>query len=196
MIKYVFAKDNAELFKIQDKAVKAINSARVAIQVATIATIQHMLHHHDYTVASRLVDNLGNTINGKALVSYFVKYGGLTVGKVKVVDEKGKETEVDAFNGLVKDYDNVVMATFDEAKAKPWWTLKTASPYKGFNLEQALQNVLAQNKRAQEKLAKGEVSAEDVKVKANDDTIKAVLALCNFTAIIEGDLPEDARQVA
>src|SRR3546814_12042919 len=67
-LKYTTAKDTKALEALQDKAIRSVQSARVHIQVALVATILHMGKHGDWTVASRLVDGLGNTVNGKAIV--------------------------------------------------------------------------------------------------------------------------------
>lgn len=189
-INYAFAKDGSDIEKVQDKAIRAANNARVQIQVALVATVAHLAQFHDIRIARRLVDGLHETVRGKALVDYLCRFGHLTVGKVKMVDANGKEQEVDTFNGLAckaEDHAALVASTFngeDGAKATMWWTLKVQNPYKGFSLEQALQSVLAMNKKAREKVEKGEATADQINTEVNDKTIRAVLALANFDAII------------
>lgn len=66
--------------------------------------------------------------------------------------------------------------------------LKAASPFKGFDLEAALQNVIKQHATMQEKVVG--LSDEDkakVKFTVNGATVQAVLKLCNFDAIFGGD---------
>lgn len=171
VIKYVFASDVAALVRIQSAAIRAVQSARVAIQIAAVATIRHAFEHGDWTYAGKLVDGLGNTINGAALVEWFKVYGGLTT------DDKG-------FIGWQgKDY---IAAHFDDAKAKMWWELKKPNPFKGFDLEAALQRVIKEHKTMQEKVVG--LSDEDkakVKFTVNDATVQAVLKLCNFDAIFD-----------
>lgn len=172
-IKYVFAKDVKELEKLQAKAIKSVQSARVAVQIAAVATIRHAYEHGDWTYAQTLVDGLGNTINGAALVEWFKKYGGLQA------DDNG----FIGWNG--KDH---IKNNFEEAKATMWWDLKKANPFKGFNLEQALQQVIKQHNAAKEKMdALSDEDKEKVSFAVNDATIQAVLKLCNFEAIIEQD---------
>ena len=170
-IKYTFAKNAAELEAIQAKAVKSINSARVSVQIAAVATIRHAFEHGDWSYAAKLVDALGNTINGSALVEWFKLYGGL-------------KTDDNGFCGWSgKDH---IEAGFQEAKAKMWWELKPKNPYKGFVLEDALQKVLADHAKAQKDMLK--LSDEDkakVKLVVNDATIQAVLKLCTFEVIEE-----------
>lgn len=125
-IKYVFAKDAAGLEKIQASAVRSVAKAREQVQIAAVATIKHAHEHGDWTFAQRLVDALGNTINGAALVEWFKVYGGLETN-----DNKKK---IDALP--------------EEDKAK-------------------------------------------VKLVVNDATIRAVLALCNFEAIMADDEQEE-----
>lgn len=171
-IKYTTAKDTKALEALQDKAIKSVQSARVHIQVALVATILHMGQHGDWTVASRLVDGLGNTVNGKAIVEWFKKFGNLSIN-----DE--------GFTGFtVKDFKATILATLDEAKATMWWELKIQQPFKGFSLEAALQGVIKNHKLAQAKVVDDPKSAELIDVAVNDATIRQVLALCHFDAII------------
>lgn len=196
MIKYTFAKTSDALYALQDKAITAAKSARIAIQVAAVATVHHMVKHRDYTIASRLVDGLGETINAKSLVEWFKEYGGLTVGEI-TTEVDGKQVKRTTFNGLVDNHEQVVRERFDEAKQVMWWELVKVNAYKGFSLELALKNVLNQAKKAQAKLEAGEVSADDVDVThVNDATIKAVLALCKFETIAASANDEQNEQVA
>lgn len=173
-IKYVFAKDAAGLEKIQANAIKSVTKARVCVQVAAVATIRHAFEHGDWTYAQRLVDGLGNTVNGAALVEWFAQFGGLTV-------EEGK-----GFSGWKgKDY---IEANFDQAKAVMWWDLKKKNPYAGFSLEAALQKVIKDHEAAQKKLAAlSEEDKKKVEFQVNDATIQAVLKLCNFEVIINDE---------
>ena len=173
-IKYVFAKDVAGLEKIQASAVKSVQNARVSVQIAAVATIRHAFEHGDWTYAGKLVTALGNTINGKALVEWFKLYGGL-------------KTDDTGFTGWAgKEY---IQANFEKAKAGMWWELKATSPFKGFDLEAALQKVIKDHNAIQEKVI-GMTDDDKAKVKmvVNDATIQAVLKLCNFDAIIGDDV--------
>ena len=177
-IKYVFAKDAAGLEKIQASAIRSVTKARVQVQIAAVATIRHAFEHGDWTYAQRLVDGLGNTVNGAALVEWFAKYGGLTV-------EDGK-----GFSGWKgKDH---IEANFNEAKAEMWWDLRKQNPYSGYSLETALQKVIADHAAAQKKLAKlSEEDKQKVQFQVNDETIQAVLKLCNFDVIINDEPAEE-----
>lgn len=171
-IKYTTAKDTKALEALQDKAIRSVHSARVHIQVALVATVLHMGQHGDWTVASRLVDGLGNTVNGKAIVEWFRLYGNLSVN-----DE--------GFTGFTdKKYKEAILSTLDAAKEKMWWELKIQQPYKGFSLEAALQAVIKNHKLALDKVSEGKAKESDVDVAVNDTTIRQVLALCHFDAII------------
>lgn len=177
-IKYEFAKDAAGLEKIQAKAVKSVQSARVSVQVAAVATIRHAYEHGDWSYAGKLVEALGNTINGKALVEWFKLYGGLKVDDTGFIGWSGAD--------YIKD-------NFEKAKAGMWWELKAASPFKGFDLESALQRVIKEHNAVQEKIV-GLTDEDKAKVKlhVNDATIQAVLKLCNFDAIIgEEEVKDD-----
>lgn len=169
-IKYVFAKDAAGLEKIQASAIRSVTKARTQVQIAAVATIKHAFDHGDWTYAQRLVEGLGNTVNGAALVEWFKKFGGLKA------DDKG-------FVGWSgKDY---IEQNFHEAKAVMWWELKKANPFKGWSLEEALQKIIKDHKSMSEKVVGlTEEDQKKVSFEVNDSTIKAVLKLCNFEAIV------------
>jgi hypothetical protein len=171
-IKYVDCKDAASLNAIQDKAIKSVHSARTLIQIALVATILHIGKHGDYTSANRLVEGLGNTVNGRAVVEYFVKFGALKVGE----DGKG-------FAGLVKDFPEVIKGTLDEAKATMWYDLKIQQPFKGVNLEAMLTSLI--NKVDKAKVTASETGHDDmVNTTVSDNTIRKLLQLANFDAIL------------
>lgn len=183
-IKYAMPKDAAELARMCAKAVKSVQSARVSVQQAAVAVLWHALKHGDYTAATSLVNDLGNTINGKALIEFFVKFGGLKV-----------DAETNSFTGWKgKDF---IEENFNDAKATMWWDLKLQQPFKGFDLEAALQQVIKRHKETQEKLV-GLTEEDKAKVKltVNDATIQQVLALCNFEAVINEELNVPAEQAA
>lgn len=190
-IAYKTAKDLADLKKIQDSAIRSAKTMRSNIQIALVATTIHLVQHRDYTLASRLVDGLGDGVNGAAVVEWLKKYAGLTVGEVMVMVD-GKEVKRQGFTGLIDDHSNVVRGTFDEAKDTMWWELKKQNPYKGFDINASLRSLLAAAKKAQQKVADGEVSAEDVNLDNVDDSIlKQVLALVNFEPLVLGDAGND-----
>lgn len=183
-VKYVFAKNAADLEKIQSIAVKSVASARVKVQIAAVATIRHAWEHGDWTYAQKLVDALGNTINGAALVEWFKVYGGLESSDEGFTGWKGKKHIEDKF---------------EEAKSKMWWELKVKNPFKGYSLEEALKKVIANHEDMKKKVV-GMTEEEQKKVDmtVNDATIKAVLALCNFEAIVVGEeeQQEEEKEVA
>lgn len=181
-IKYVFAKDAAGLEKIQASAVRSVTKAREQVQIAAVATIKHAHEHGDWTFAQRLVDALGNTINGAALVEWFKVYGGLEAEDTGFIGWKGKAH---------------IEENFADAKAKMWWELKKANPFKGFDLEAALQKVLKDANDNKKKIdALPEEDKAKVKLVVNDATIRAVLALCNFEAIMHDEPEADQEEAA
>lgn len=181
-IKYVYAKSVAELEAIQAKAVKSVNSARVLVQIAAVATIRHAYEHGDYSYAGKLVTALGNTVNGKALIEWFKVYGGLKTDETGFIGWSGK-----AF----------IEGKFDEAKAKMWWELKVANPFQGWSLEDRLQQILKEHKAIEAKLAKlDDTDKAKIKLDVNDATIKAVLKLCKFEAIIGEEPANDVADAA
>lgn len=186
-MKYTFAKTTADLDKIQDKAIKAATNARNLIQLALVATVHHLAVNHDIRVARRLVDGLHETVRGKALVQFLTKYGCLNVGEVDVVGEDGKTSKTTTFTtiqGNADEHAAAIRELFEECKAKMWWTFKAPNPYKGFNLQQYLSNGIKQAQAAAEKIGKGEAEADALSLDVNDTTIRSILALCKFDAIL------------
>lgn len=183
-IKYVQPKDAAQVDSLIGKAVKSINKARVDVQIAAVAILMHAEKHGDWTKANDLVKGLGNTINGKVLVKWFVAYGGLVV-----------DAEAEQFSGWTSAQH--IRDNFQGAKDKMWWELKSPSPFKGFDLEAALLKVCKDHAAVVKKMQ--EMPEEDqkkVKLIVNDSTIQAVLGLCNFEAILEEPKEEEEQQVA
>lgn len=183
-IAYVLPKNEAELTKIQDQAIRAANTARSRIQLALVATVHHLATNHDVRVARRLVDGLQETVRGKALVEFICKFGHVIVGEL-VEERDGKNVTVTTFTRIKGDADAhnaAVRETWEECKATMWWDLKQENPYKGFSLEARLKALLKEAETARSKAEAGadNVSLDDV----SDKTIQAVLRLCNFEAII------------
>ncbi|MNZ93562.1 hypothetical protein D3C78_1126340 [compost metagenome] len=171
-IKYVTPKDAAAVEGLIGKAVRSVQKARVDVQIAAVAILIHAEKHGDWTKANDLVTGLGNTINGKALVEWFVVYGGL------VIDE-----EAAAFTGW--NGAEHIKERFQEAKAKMWWDLKQTNPFKGFDLEAALKKVISDHERVTKKMdTMTDEEKAKVKTQVNADTIQAVMKLCNFEAIV------------
>lgn len=178
-IKYVMPKDATELAKLCNKAVKSVQSARVSVQQAAVGVLFHAYKHGDYSAANTLVTDLGNTINGKALVEFFVKFGGL-----KVDEEKG------AFIGWSGA--KFIEDAFNDSKATMWWDLKQQQPFKGFDLEAALQRVLKQHKDTLEKV-EGMTKEDKAKVKlqVSEATMKQLFSICDFEVIVHEEVVEE-----
>lgn len=173
-IKYVFAKDAAGLEKIQAVAIKSVAKARIQVQIAAVATIRHAWEHGDWTYAQKLVAGLGNTVNGAALVEWFKQYGGLKADDNGFIGWSGKE---------------YIEANFEKAKSVMWWELKKKNPFAGYSLEQALQKIIKDHATMKEKVVGlTEEDQKKVDFTVNDETIKAVLKLCNFETILEDEV--------
>lgn len=185
-IKYVITDDTAKVTKLQDAAIRSANKVRVQVQIALVATAAHIAKHGDYTIAQRIVDGLGNTVNGRAVVEWLVKYAGVTVAE----DGKG-------FGGLVKDREKIIRERFDEAKATMWWELKVQQPFKGFSLEQALQQVIKRHIAAVEQAGD---HAELVQTEVSENTIRQVMQLAHFEKLLDnamsGGNPDERESIS
>lgn len=180
-IKYVITDDTAKVQKLQDAAIRSANKVRVQVQIALVATAAHIAKHGDYTMAQRIVDGLGNTVNGRAVVEWLVKYAGVTVA----ADGKG-------FGGLVKGFTDYIRQRFNTEDAKKvgmevgakdcmWWELKQQNVFKGFSLEQALQQVIKRHTAAVEQAGD---HAELVQTEVSENTIRQVMQLAHFEKLL------------
>jgi len=188
-IRYALPSSVEELDKLQDKAIKAANNARNLIQIALVATVHHLATNHDVRVARRLVDGLSETVRGKALVQYLVKYGHLTVGEIEVEDQLGKKSKVTTFTGIegsADEHNMAVRQTWEDAKNNMWWSFKQESPYKGFDLDAYINLGIKQAAAAQAKLTEGKVDSSKINLKVQDATISRLLKLVNFDIIDTG----------
>lgn len=178
-IKYITAKDTTDLYKIQDKAISSVHKARDLVQIALVATLIHAGKHGDYTGATRMIEGTGNAVNGAALVKFFVRFGGLLVAE----DGSG-------FSGWQgADY---IRANLNDAKATMWWTLKKVNPFAGYSAEAEIKKFIKRHKAMTAKLdSMSDEDKEKVSLTINDETIKALLSLVNFEAIITGEATND-----
>jgi hypothetical protein len=187
-INYRLAKTGEELAKMVQRTITTANTLRKQVQETAVAIIAHAEAHGDYTQANVLVNGLGEGINGRALVEWFAKYGGL------VVDE-----DQGAFVGWQgKDY---IRENFSAAKENMWWTLKPQNPWAGLKLEDALQSVITKHDNALKKANKLNLSDEDrarlIDDNVRPETIEAICRLADFKVIITeiDDVPEQQANV-
>lgn len=140
-VKYTAFKDAAALDKAIEATVKKAHSLRNEIQNVAVGIILHAYHHGDYTRAETFTNQLGEGVRGKALVDWFVQFGGLIVGekddgKTGFVGWKGAEH---------------IKLNIDKAKATMWWTCKPEPAFEGFDLQEALDKLIAKAEKAMNK---------------------------------------------
>lgn len=139
---------------VVEAAIKSAKTMREKVQLAGVAVLMHAEKHGDYSQAARLVDGLGNGVNGAALVAWFVEFGGLEVGKAEVDGKK-----VDTFVGWKGKAH--IRTKFVEAKATAWWEFKQANPYKGYDLKESLKSLIKQADGALKKVDDAESEGDD-----------------------------------
>lgn len=190
-IKYVVAKDAADLNKIQDVAVRLVNRGRDALQIAAVATLIHAAKHGDWTHANRLVHAMPQGVNIAALVEWFVKFGGLTIGKA--ADENGKEVkQFVSWQGA-----KYIEAALNDAKATMWWTFKQQKAFEGFDADAALKAYIKKvNTIRQSMEGMSDEDKAKVSLTISDATFKAICELANFEAVIAGEGEEPAAKAA
>ena len=140
-VKYTAFKDAAALDKAIEATVKKAHSLRNEIQNVAVGIILHAYHHGDYTRAESFTHQLGEGVRGKALVDWFVQFGGLIVGE----HEDGKSGFV-GWKGA-----DFIKENIDKAKATMWWTCKPEAAFDGFDLQDALEKLIAKAEKAMSK---------------------------------------------
>jgi len=106
-------------------AINSSNTMRKNVQIAAVHILIHAAKCGDYTKAQTLVDGLGQGVNARGLVEWFIKFGGLTVSE--------DATGFDGWQG--KEY---IKKNLDDAKSKMWFEFKPQNPYAGFNIVDAV----------------------------------------------------------
>jgi hypothetical protein len=199
-LKYVEAKNETELNKLIDSSIRSAVKAREAVQIAAVAILIHAAKHGDWTKANVLVDGLGNTINGAALVEWFIRFGGLSVN-----------TEGTAF-GSWAGVDHI-KANLEAGKDKMWWELRKQNAFAGYNATDAVMKFVKHHKDLQKKIAgMRPEDAGKISFIISDEAMLAVLSLVNFEHIVQvkheadaaaeapaadaNDRPADAKELA
>lgn len=174
-LKYVIAKNDADLNLIQGRAVKATHKARDLVQIALVATVIHLAQHGNRTVADQFVAGLGNTVNSAAVVEWFVQFGGLTVNE-----------EGNGFGGWQgADYIKDNLNREGGAKSTMWWELKKVNPFKGYNADAAIALLIKNYKAMQTKASKEDV--DNINLTISDESIKALLSLTSFNVLFSDE---------
>jgi hypothetical protein len=172
---YRLAANVAELDKMVENAIASANTMRKRVQVVAIAILAHAEKHGDYTRAQTLIEGLGHGVNMKALVEFFVRFGGLVVDSEEggFCDWKGSE---------------YIRENFQNAKATMWWELKPQNPWQGFDLETELVKLIKRAQTAEKRIEKLPDDSPDrakFSMEVNDATLQSVVSLCNFEAIVD-----------
>ena len=168
MTTYKIAKNVKELDTQIETAIQSANTMKAAVQQAAVSIIFHAFAHGDYTRAQTLVDGLGNGINSKAIVEWFVQFGGLTI------DEENK-----CFGGWKgKDY---IKANIETAKSTMWYDLKVQAPFKGFDLNDEIAKLLKKATAMAAEVEKG--SEKAASIKCDLKTLAALTTLSTAPAI-------------
>ena len=155
-------------YKTRDSLVKAIAqcgahyaTARSTTQSAAIGILKHAAQHGDYSLANSLVEAVG-TGDAVPLVKWLQEFGGLTVSE----DSKS----FDGWSGKQHIIDKL-----ESAKDTMFWTYKEKSPYKGFDLEEALAGLISKAGKATKKAADDDSVRELVHV--DSSVLQALVAI-------------------
>lgn len=175
-IKYTTFKTAADLNTAIDKVVADSKTLQDKIQNVAFGILCHAVKHGDYTMATRMVNELADGVRKVALVAYF-ELAGLKV------NEDGDGFSDWAGADFIKD-------KAEELKTTMWWTLKPANPYKGFDLKAELARLLkraeTEGKKA-EKFRQGGDTANAELVKIDSSMLAQLRSLS--TAPVAAELP-------
>ena len=116
-------------------AINSSNTMRKNVQIAAVHILIHAAKCGDYSKAQTLVDGLGQGVNARGLVEWFIKFGGLTVSE--------DATGFDGWQG--KDY---IKKNLDDAKSKMWFEFKPQNPYAGFNIVESVTKTIKSAEKA------------------------------------------------
>lgn len=156
-----------------DNAVAASHNAGDLIQTAAVACLIHAVAHGDWTkcqtLTNRLASALSKGMRSQSLVAWFVKYGGLLTSDSLDTDKTG-EGFVD-WRGA-----DFIRENFEAAKSEKWFDAKKAAdPFKGFDLQAGIANLIRQAEKAAKKATATPDAAASVKIDAA--TLAALKAL-------------------
>ncbi len=184
-MKYTLPADQKALRTMTDKAIKSAQTMRNLVQQASIAILHHAFKCGDYTEANYLVEGLGHGVKRDSLVEFFVKFGGLKI-----------DEDAQAFSGWQgKDY---IKANFEDAKKQMWWDLIQTNPFKGFDIDEKIGQLLKAAAKTHKKLdGMPEEHKEMVHMTISAATMKALMQYSEFEAIIPagGDATNDDTAV-
>jgi hypothetical protein len=137
------------------------------IQVASVGILMHVGTHNNkpqaVKYANSLIDGLGQGIQLKALVDWFVEFG-------MVIGEDGK--------GFADVNLDKVKATFQKAKATHWVSFAPATVWAGFKLDDKLEALFKAAKDAQVRAEKSEEEAQVVSI--NDAKLQVLEVVSNL----------------
>ena len=162
-MKYTNYKTVAELTKGVDIAEAKTVSARNAVQNVAVGMLKHVAKHGDYSAISSLVARLVDvSSDAKYLVDWFTEFGGFTQteGEQGFTGFQGKQFIIDSL---------------EKAKVTMYWSYKATSPYKGFDLEEALAALISKAGKASKKAATDD-SVSDL-VHVDPDVLQALIAI-------------------
>ena len=167
-ITYVSPKNMKELSTLISEAIESANTMKAKVQITAVAILMHAEKHGDYTGANALVFGLGDGVNTAALVEFFIKFGGLTVG----------DNPKDGFVGWQKA--EYIRENFEMAKKTMWWTFKKVNPFAGFDIASEAERLI---KKADKMIAtrrkaelEGDMDTVNL-IKVNDEQYKLLMAL-------------------
>jgi len=163
-MKYQVAKSTKELDNQVEKAIQSVTTMRETIQNVLVSIAFHAYKHGDYTRANTLIDGVGNSVNQKALVEWFVRFGGL------VINEESKSFE--GWKGAEFIKENI-----EKAKETMWYDLKQQAPFKGFDLDEELAKLLKKAEKMAQEVEANEDESRVAAIKVDANKLNALTTL-------------------
>lgn len=141
---------------VEAAVLKGIESAKTMKQRVQYAAVALMIGstfdaERALVLANTLANELGAGVKAEGLVKFMVDKAGFRL------DAEGKAFESVKGEQWIRD-------NLEAAKATPWWTYAPATPFKGFQLNEELRNIIKKAKSAITTAEKDEKKAAKISV--------------------------------
>lgn len=175
-IRYVTLTSVASLEAYIDETIVNAKALKDRIQVAAVAVLMHVGKHGDWDtgcrLANKLVVELGQGIQTKALADWFTAFGGVLSD-----DKKGfVRFDIDMLKARFNASSSNPAAIKEGAKGTHWCTFAPKNPWGGQDLTKDIERLV---KKSQDSLEKAEKEPETAALVNVDQNKLAALALLN-----------------
>ncbi len=178
-IRYVNLTTGTTLIDYINETCVRANKLKDRIQVAAVGCLMHLGKHgnkpHVCEAATGLINGLGQGIQTKALIEWFIEFG-------LIIDNEKGESFVDANIDKLKE-------KFEEAKKTHWVSFAPKKAWAGFSFDDKLEALFKGAEEAQARALKSEEEAQVVDIDTNK------LQVMQFISGLSGEQLREAMAV-